>query len=364
MSNPAVAIDSSFLDDKKRSPKSPVEPLPNDDPFAAANFAADGEAVPTGIDDVSIEVGAPSDEEFVLRQFRSAAQPEGEPSRRQARRRLRQEPTSLLTPAVAAFCKSQSSLKKFFKAMRIFLYVTSEGGYGLWLIRDSLDNWSVSDLGVVQQAKKIFTRRYTDGKVRKGHTSNAIPIDRVQFPDKALTGSDGILKQAFGEAFAINSTDHPVINRLAEGVKQMIATSNQTARLTPKQQESIGRFFARVQSANPSIKHLWVADSEFHSQFKSPGSDLMNGQGGRARSGVLRLPQSDHRRDHRTVLSRGRSDSSVPDRPGRRHFACRVHGHRGTHHDARAVGPHVRSRFGSGHRVAPHQQRRILGGRS
>jgi DNA polymerase I len=61
----------------------------------------------------------------------------------------------------------------------------------------------------------------------------------------------------------------------------MIATSNQTARLTPKQQESIGRFFARVQSANPSIKHLWVADSEFHSGFKSPGSDLMNGQGGR-----------------------------------------------------------------------------------
>ena len=61
----------------------------------------------------------------------------------------------------------------------------------------------------------------------------------------------------------------------------MIATSNQTVRLTPKQQESIGRFFARVQSANPSIKHLWVADSEFHSGFKSPGSDLMNGQGGR-----------------------------------------------------------------------------------
>jgi hypothetical protein len=66
----------------------------------------------------------------------------------------------------------------------------------------------------VQLAKKNFTRRYTDGKVRKGHTTAAIPIAEVQFPDKALTGSDGILKQAFGEAFVINSTDHSVINRL------------------------------------------------------------------------------------------------------------------------------------------------------
>jgi len=45
--------------------------------------------------------------------------------------------------------KSQPSLKKFLKAMRIFLYVSSEGQYGLWLVRDSLDNWSVSDLQVV-----------------------------------------------------------------------------------------------------------------------------------------------------------------------------------------------------------------------
>jgi DNA polymerase-1 len=61
----------------------------------------------------------------------------------------------------------------------------------------------------------------------------------------------------------------------------VIATAKQIARLTPKQQESVERFFARVQAVNPGIKHMWVADSEFHSQFKSPGSDLMDGQGGR-----------------------------------------------------------------------------------
>lgn len=57
------------------------------------------------------------------------------------------------------------------------------------------------------------------------------------------------------------------------------ATRN--ARLTLKQQESIERFFARVQAANPAIKHIWIADSEFHSEFKSAGSDLMDGQGGK-----------------------------------------------------------------------------------
>lgn len=61
----------------------------------------------------------------------------------------------------------------------------------------------------------------------------------------------------------------------------MATAANQNVRLTLQQQESIGRFFARVQAVNPGIKQLWVADSEFHSQFKSPGSDLMDGQGGR-----------------------------------------------------------------------------------
>jgi hypothetical protein len=198
--------------------KPPIEPLPTDDPFAAGNFAADGEAVPTGIDDVSIEVGVPSDEEFVL----VSSDP-----RHALKANLlvvkREDGYGksyfLLTPAVAAFCKSQSSLKKFYKAMRIFLYVTAEGGFGLWLIRDSMDNWSVSDLAVVNQAKKIYTRRFTEGKIRKGHSSDAIPLDQFQFPDKPMTGPDGILKQAFGEAFAISSIDHPVINRLLKGIK-------------------------------------------------------------------------------------------------------------------------------------------------
>jgi len=212
----AAAVPFPNEDDQVPTPatvKSPIATLPEDDPFAAGNFAAEGEAVPAGIDDVSIEIGAPSDEEFVL----VSSDP-----RHTLKANLlvvkREDGYGksyfLLTPAVAAFCKSQPSLKKFVKVMRIFLYVTSEGGYGLWLIRDSLDNWSVSDLAVVQQAKKVFTRRYTDSKVRKGHSSDAIPTDAVQFPDKSLTGSDGILKQAFGEAFAINTIDHSVINRL------------------------------------------------------------------------------------------------------------------------------------------------------
>jgi DNA polymerase I len=50
--------------------------------------------------------------------------------------------------------------------------------------------------------------------------------------------------------------------------------------LTPQQLESIRRFFAGVQAVNPAIKNLWIADSEFHSEFRSNGSDLMDGQGG------------------------------------------------------------------------------------
>jgi DNA polymerase I len=54
-----------------------------------------------------------------------------------------------------------------------------------------------------------------------------------------------------------------------------------SGRLTSKQRESVRRFFARVQALNPAIQHLWIADSEFHSEFRAPGSDLMDGQGGR-----------------------------------------------------------------------------------
>ena len=80
-----------------------------------------------------------------------------------------------------------------------------------------------------------------------------------------------------------------------------------SGRLTPKQRESVRRFFARVQAVNPVIKHLWIADSEFHSEFKAPGSDLMNGQGGRQVPVCFRLPQSDHWRDDRAFLPQGRA---------------------------------------------------------
>jgi hypothetical protein len=191
----------------------PVQPMTADDPFAAENFSAEGESVPTGIYDLQFEIGAPSDEEFVM--------VSSDPRHMLKANMLvvnREDGYGksyfLLTPAVAAFVKSQPSLKKFFKAMRLFFYVSNEGQYGLWLVRDSLDNWSVSDLQVVNQAKKTFTRRYTDGKVRKGHSSTAIPTEGVQFPDKPFIGADGILAQAFGEAFVITTTDHSVLNKL------------------------------------------------------------------------------------------------------------------------------------------------------
>jgi hypothetical protein len=190
-----------------------VQPPATDDPFAASNFAAAGEEVPTSIDDLAIEVGAPTDEEFIF----VSSEP-----RHYLKANLlvvkREDGYGksyfLLTPFVMLWAKQQASLKKFVKVMHVFLYHINEGGYGLWLVRDSLDNWAVSELQVVNQAKRIYTRRFTDGRVRKGHSSNAINTAEVIFPDKALTGSDGLLKQAFGEAFVITSIDHPVLNRL------------------------------------------------------------------------------------------------------------------------------------------------------
>jgi hypothetical protein len=176
----------------------PVQPLPADDPFAASNFAAAGEEVPTSIDDLAIELGVPSDEDFVL----VSSDP-----------RHSLKANLLIVKREDGYGKSYFLLK-FVKTMHIFLYKVNDGGYGLWLIRDSLDNWSVSELQVVNQAKKVFTRRYNDGKVRKGHESDAISTSDVVFPDKPLAGPDGLLKQAFGDAFVITSTDHPVLNKL------------------------------------------------------------------------------------------------------------------------------------------------------
>jgi hypothetical protein len=191
----------------------PIEPMSSADPFAASNFAAEGEQVPTGIDDMQIQIGAPSDEEFVFVSSDPRHYLKGN-LLVVAREDGYGKSYFICAPNVTQFLKAQPSLKKFVKTYNIYLYVTSEGAYGLWLVRDSFDNWSLSDLQVVSQAKKSFTRRYNDGKVRKGHSSTAIPTEGVSFPDKALVGSDGLLKQAFGEAFAISTTNHQVIKRL------------------------------------------------------------------------------------------------------------------------------------------------------
>ncbi len=195
------------------TPAPVVEPIPADDPFSASNFAAEGEPVPTGVDDLQIDVGVPSDEDFVLvstdpRHYLKAPFLVVKAAEGFGKTHF------LLTPKVAAWVKTQPSLKKFVKVCYVFVYKIADAGYGLWLIKDSLDNWSVSELAVVNQAKKMFTRRFNDGKLRKGHSSDAIPTADVVFPDLALTGADGLLKLAFGEAFAIADVNHPVINRL------------------------------------------------------------------------------------------------------------------------------------------------------
>jgi hypothetical protein len=66
---------------------------------------------------------------------------------------------------------------------------------------------------VVETAKKVWTRRYNAGKVRKGHTSTSITAE-IEWPDKPMFGADGILAQVFGEAFVIASTDNATIKRL------------------------------------------------------------------------------------------------------------------------------------------------------
>ena len=190
--------------------------LPNDDPFAANNFPQDADAAPE-TDDLELSVGVPDDDVFVM---------VSDDPRHHIKASLlivKREDTFgknyfLLTPNVATWVKSQPSLKKFCKSMHIFLFKAYEGNYGLWLVRDSLDSWSVSEMAVVNQAKTVYTRRYTAGKVRKGHVSDAIDATPIEWPDKTLVGSDGLLKQAFGEAFVITTTDHPVLTKLMTGI--------------------------------------------------------------------------------------------------------------------------------------------------
>jgi hypothetical protein len=48
----------------------------------------------------------------------------------------------------------------------------------------------------------------------QGALLNCDSTEGVQFPDKPFIGADGILAQAFREAFVITTTDHSVLNKL------------------------------------------------------------------------------------------------------------------------------------------------------
>ena len=184
----------------------------NNDPFAAGNFSMPGSDGPKSFDDVNVEVRVPNDEEFV-RVSTEARHSITATLLVVSREDGYGKSYFLLTPQMSLWAKNQPSLRKFVKPMHLFLFVTQDGEYGIWPIRDSLDNWATSDLQVVETAKKFFTRRFTQGKVRKAHTSTSIDTE-VRFPNKAMTGSDGILRQAFGEAFVITSVDHLAIKKL------------------------------------------------------------------------------------------------------------------------------------------------------
>lgn len=181
------------------------------DPFAATNFTQTDNAT-RSIEDLTIELRTPNDEEFV----RVSADPRHSltaPLLVVSREDGYGKSYHLLTPTMRGWVKNQPSLQKFCKDMKLFLFANQDGEFGLWPIRDSYDNWSVSDLQVVETAKKTWTRRYNAGKVRKAHTSASITTE-IEWPDKSMFGDDGILKKVFGEAFVISSPDNATIKRL------------------------------------------------------------------------------------------------------------------------------------------------------
>ena len=182
------------------------------DPFAAENFSATSNAAVTTGEDLTIELRTPSDEEFV--------RVSDEPRHHVLASLLvvsREEGYGksyfLLTPNVRLWAGNQPSLAKFVKAMHLYLFQNQDGEYGVWSVRDGFDNWATSELQVVETAKRRWTRRYTQGKVRKAHTSTSIDTP-VDFPDKAMPGKGGILAQVFGEAFVITSKDGAAIKKL------------------------------------------------------------------------------------------------------------------------------------------------------
>jgi hypothetical protein len=184
---------------------------PARDPFAPENFSPTSNAVKS-VEDLTIELRTPNDEEFVR---------VSEDPRHHVVASLlvvsREEGFGksyfLLTPEMRLWASNQPSLCKFVKTMHLFLFVNQDFEYGLWPVRHSLDNWSISDLQVVETAKKGWTRRYTMGKVRKSHTTTSIDTP-ADFPDKSMFGKDGILAQVFGEAFVITSQDSAAITKL------------------------------------------------------------------------------------------------------------------------------------------------------
>jgi hypothetical protein len=189
----------------------PVPVVPAVDPFAASNFTQDDNTT-TSLEDTTIELRAPNDEEFV----RVSTDPRHSvttPLLVVSREDGYGKSYHLLTPTMRGWVKNQPSLSKFCKTFRLFLYVNQDGEYGLWPVRDSYDNWSVSDLQVIETAKRVWTRRYNAGKVRKAHTSTSVETE-VVWPDKPMFGSGGILAQVFGEAFVVTSPDNATIKRL------------------------------------------------------------------------------------------------------------------------------------------------------
>lgn len=97
--------------------------------------------------------------------------------------------------------------------MRLYFFMNSDSEYGLWPTRNGFDSWAISETQVVEIAKKKWVRRYTEGKVRKAHTSTSIQTEAI-FPDLPMFGPDGILAKCFGNGFVIANRKHAVIQKL------------------------------------------------------------------------------------------------------------------------------------------------------